>query len=432
MNKSGYLVSTIGISVNFPVLDDKDKAHIITLDTAGKDNPLLESSNSFNNSDSQFGKEKEEKIKNIARDQRVSEIVLSDFIIDKSDVLIAVLEQLSFVEQDMLKNLTNQLKSKSNYREYPQKLLVIHNLMNFRNIDDINDFIKKTLFKSLTFDLRNNEQPMTNFFDEEENIDDRDKYVYVQKTEESDKLEIFHIIMGNDYIPEIKEYFNEPAIRFVRKVIRTSSSKLFDLIEEFKKFIINNSKTYLNGVGFDERSLIIKRKDSNSQSIPEAIILNEPKELNLKGVIVDSKGMHNFLAAIEPNYSSYIFKEKNGKDYYLLIIFEMFGEIVGEDNGININTSIINYQHVISINGKVRDINNINEITTEIKGNIKYSEFYFQIIIDVFCEIKEKNQNIEDGEYNIAEIMNNKKSIISDKDSGVYKIKFPIKFFKMD
>jgi hypothetical protein len=304
--------------------------------------------------------------------------------------------------------------------------------MNFRNIDDINDFIKKTLFKSLTFDLRNNEQPMTNFFDEEENIDDRDKYVYVQKTEESDKLEIFHIIMGNDYIPEIKEYFNEPAIRFVRKVIRTSSSKLFDLIEEFKKFIINNSKTYLNGVGFDERSLIIKRKDSNSQSIPEAIILNEPKELNLKGVIVDSKGMHNFLAAIEPNYSSYIFKEKNGKDYYLLIIFEMFGEIVGEDNGININTSIINYQHVISINGKVRDINNINEITTEIKGNIKYSEFYFQIIIDVFCEIKEKNQNIEDGEYNIAEIMNNKKSIISDKDSGVYKIKFPIKFFKMD
>jgi hypothetical protein len=71
----------------------------------------------------------------------------------------------------------------------------------------------------------------------------------------------------------------------------------------------------LNGVGFDERSLIIKRKDSNSQSIPEAIILNEPKELNLKGVIVDSKGMHNFLAAIEPNYSSY-----TPKFYYYSLI----------------------------------------------------------------------------------------------------------------
>ena len=144
-NKSGYLITTIGISANFPVLDDKDKTYIITLDTAGKDNPLLESSNLFNNSDSQIEKEKDERIKNKARDQRVSEIVLSDFIIDKSDVLITVIEQLSFAEQDMLKNLINQLKAKSNNRDYPQILLVIHNLMNFRNIDNINYFIKNIL-----------------------------------------------------------------------------------------------------------------------------------------------------------------------------------------------------------------------------------------------------------------------------------------------
>lgn len=294
-------------------------------------------------------------------------------------------------------------------------------------------FIKySTLLNSLTFDLRNNEQPMTNFKDEEENVDDRDKYVYVQKTAEQDKLEIFHFIMGNDYIQDIKEYFNDPAVRFIRKVIRTSNSKIFDLIEEFKKFIINNSKTYLNGVGFDEESLTIKRKGSNSQGMPEAIILKEPKEFNLKGVMVDSKGMHNFLAAIEPNYSSNIFKEKDGKDYYLLIIFEMFGEIIGDNDGINIKLSIINFQHVISINGKVKDINDINDNTTEIKGNLKYSEFFFQIIIDIFFDIKDNKKNIEAGEYNLAEIMNDKKCIISDKDCGVYKIKFPIKFIKMD
>jgi hypothetical protein len=34
--------------------------------------------------------------------QKVSEIVPSDFIIKESDVLITVLEQLSFAEQDML------------------------------------------------------------------------------------------------------------------------------------------------------------------------------------------------------------------------------------------------------------------------------------------------------------------------------------------
>ena len=113
INKNGFLVTTQGISANFPLLGDN--TNIITLDTAGKDNPLLDSSNFIKNSASSStskDKSKTEHIKNIARDQRVSEIVLSDFIIKESDVLITVLEQLSFAEQDMLKNLINQLKSK--------------------------------------------------------------------------------------------------------------------------------------------------------------------------------------------------------------------------------------------------------------------------------------------------------------------------------
>ena len=199
INKSGFLVTTQGISANFPLLGDN--TNIITLDTAGKDNPLLDSSNYIKNSHSSStlkDKSKTEYIKNIARDQRVSEIVLSDFIIKESDVLITVLEQLSFAEQDMLKNLINQLKSKkmeaNSIRE--KKLLVIHNLMNFTNVKTIDNFIKNTLLKSLTFDLRKGKQPMTNF--KEGNIDDRDKCVYVQKTENMDKLQIIHIIVGND------------------------------------------------------------------------------------------------------------------------------------------------------------------------------------------------------------------------------------------
>jgi len=47
--------------------------------------------------------DKNDKIRNVARDQKVTEIALNDFIIEESDVLIAVLEQLSFNEQEMLK-----------------------------------------------------------------------------------------------------------------------------------------------------------------------------------------------------------------------------------------------------------------------------------------------------------------------------------------
>ena len=187
------------------------------------------------------------KIKEIARDQRVSEIVLSDFIIQESDVFLTVLEQLSFAEQDMLKNLINQLKSKKTDNPVnPRTLLVIHNLMNLTNVDSIKNFINKILLNSLTFDLRNKEQPMAIFKDEQNN-DDRDKKYYVQKTDEADKLHIFHIVIGNDKSPEVRKQYNEPAIRFIRKMIMTATSKRFDLINAFINFLIKNSKKYLNG-----------------------------------------------------------------------------------------------------------------------------------------------------------------------------------------
>ena len=366
INKSGFLVTTQGISANFPLLDDN--TNIITLDTAGKDNPLLDSSNFIKKSDSNSNikdKSKTEYIKNIVRDQRVSEIVLSDFIIKESDVLITVLEQLSFAEQDMLKNLINQLKSKKTEANSikEKKLLVIHNLMNFTNIKTINNFIENTLLKSLTFDLRKGKQSMTNF--KEENIDDRHKYVYVQKTENIDKLKIFHIIVGNDFVPEVKKEYNEPAIRFIRKAIKIGSARKTDLIEDFKNFIIQNSQKYLSGSGFQNESLEIKKKGN----IPEAIILNKKYEnaINLKSFFTDSKGINNFLSTIESKYSTKIYKEKNGEKYFIKVIFEIYGKI--EKETINSTISVVRNQHVITIEGKINDNKNIK--TEIVQGNLK-------------------------------------------------------------
>lgn len=52
-------------------------------------------------------KKKNEIIKEIARDQKITEIVLADFIIEQSHILFTVLEQLSYSEQEMLRNLIN-------------------------------------------------------------------------------------------------------------------------------------------------------------------------------------------------------------------------------------------------------------------------------------------------------------------------------------
>jgi hypothetical protein len=155
---NGFLVTTLGISCIFPTIANKN---FVTLDTAGRDNPLLQSA-FFTETN------KNELIKNIARDQKVTEIALNDFIIQESNVLITVVEQLSFAEQDMLKNLINQIKEcqnkithNSNHKNSsPKRLIVIHNLMNISKIEDINEFIKTTLMRSLTFSL--NKQNMSN------------------------------------------------------------------------------------------------------------------------------------------------------------------------------------------------------------------------------------------------------------------------------
>ncbi len=161
---------------------------------------------------------------------------------------------------------------------------------------------------------------------------DNKKYIYVQKVDELDKLDklqIIHIIMGNDYNKSIKQEFNEPAIRYITKAIKIANQRRIELIEVFKDFIIKNSKKYLNGNGFDKNSLEIK-KDGN---IPTAIILKDNINFHLKSVFVDSKGINNFLAILQPNYTAKILKDEREKkdNYYIEVKFEMFGKITNDE-----------------------------------------------------------------------------------------------------
>ena len=112
----------------------------------------------------------------------------------------------------------------------------------------------------------------------------------------------------------------------------------------------------------------------------------------------------------------------------MLVTFEIFGKL---SNEIKTSVSILNYQHILTINGTVEDVNNINKETNMVQGDLKYSEFFFQIIIDVNFDFKNKKGNIENGEYYLAEIINEKRSLEKDEEFGIYKLIFPIKFYKM-
>ena len=408
-NPNGFLVTTSGISCKFPILKVGEESRVfVTLDTAGRDNPLLRM---------EYLENKDPK--SIACDQKVTESVLSDFIMEQSDILIAVLEQLSFAEQELLKNIINQLRQTKTKNSISKKLIVIHNLRNISTVKDIDKFINNILLRSLTFSLTNLDPLYKN------------NYIFSQNMDDKEGLEIFHVVIGKNGlnekeltnpqlkrdILEIKKKINEPIFDYIRKHIIVATQRKFDFVNYFKELISTNSSKYMNGKGFKENSLELGEAIEDNKNIIIPIKLKENiNEFNLKCVYVNSTGIRNFLSAIEPRYSSRIIKKEN--KYYLEIEFELYGQLINE-----IKTEIDiddNNQYLISFNGKVEETNknskklynkNINKI-------LEYGEFYFQAIIKKYIKINDK-----DFELDLNENAEPSK-ILDESKFGVYKYLF--------
>ena len=411
---SGFLVTTYGISCKFPILSSNEgKKYFVTLDTAGKDNPLLQ--NTFDNNENLD-------IKVIARDQKITEILLSDFIIQESNILIAVLEQLSYVEQDILKTLIERLRKKVIKSIERRKLIVIHNLMNISTVKDIKKFIEEKLLRSLTFEL--DPQSMGKSDDD---FDDSDKFVYIQtiNDENKDKLDIIHLIIGNDHIREIREAYNEPAFRYIRDHIVVETTKGFDIISSFKNYITKNANEFMSKKTFNDKSLFIDNEkkikvsyldEKNERKTIDKIVIpiklnDKIKEFSFKPVYTNSGGIHCFLNTIEPRYSARII-EKNGKKY-IEIVFEIAGVLKNHIYKIDADMEKL----IITISGEVEEALKIKKIIKS-EGTLEYSEFSFQVKID-----KYDNENNE-----IDFIENVEKEVIEDFDEklGKYKYLFPI------
>lgn len=410
---SGFLVTTYGISCKFPILSSNEgKQYFVTLDTAGKDNPLLQ--NTFDNKENLD-------IKVIARDQKITEILLSDFIIQESNILIAVLEQLSYVEQDVLKTLIERLRKKVINSIERRKLIVIHNLMNISTVKDIKTFIEEKLLRSLTFELESQSMGKS------DNFDDSDKSVYIQtiNEENKDKLDIIHLIIGNDYIDEIRKEFNEPAFRYIRDHIEVDTTRDFDIISSFKNYIAENANEFMSKKTFNDRSLFIdiekkikvsyldeknERKTIDKIVIP--IKLNDKiKEFSFKPVYTNSGGIHCFLNTIEPRYSARKI-EKNGKKY-IEVEFEISGVLKNPIFKIDADMEKL----IITISGEVEEALKIKRIIKS-DGTLEFSEFSFQVKIDKYDDKNNEIDFIENVEKEVIEDFNEK--------LGKYKYLFPI------
>ena len=282
---TGYSVKTKGISIKYPNKDEKDSKNIVIFDSAGFETPMVETS------DFQLGKitnstKAEQIINEIARDRTVVEYFTQKFILKYSNVIIAVVGQLTFSEQQLLIKIKNENKTK--------KIFVVHNLYNFETVNQVEDYIENTLLKSLTFKITPNKY--VNFpSGQEEAKKQNDCYYH----EEFENKSIEHLILGKEG-SESGDYYNTTTL-FYLQASATAETKV-------KKVpVIENVKKHLSSIS----SFIFENKipKDNIQYEAQKLFVDQQfqQPIILKKIATDSLGISSFYGqAFNPNYNFYI------------------------------------------------------------------------------------------------------------------------------
>ena len=415
---SGFNITTYGISVNYPDEEDIKKArNFIILDIAGKENPLLESSITKH----YFKNEKlKDKINEILNDQTICEKILSNFIFEKSDILLVVIEQLSYVEQKMLSDLIANINKIDKKKINLHKIFVIHNLFNLRSKSEIEYYIFNVLKKSITFKLK--ERNMQTFHT---NLEEKTYNTYFQDDNLSHKnILIEHYIFGYDIQKEneeVRTFFNNPVIEHIQQAIRTTSyNHIFDLNEEFYQYLEKECKLYI-----ESSKIKLEKTDEFIKSE------NKMNELTLKPQIINKNGFLDFKLD-EPIYSYEIYQDEEDNKYYLEVIIELPQKLTIQSKIIK---SVDAFQ--IEINGKKEKEENKTkeEKDDNFPKDIYYEKFYIIIEISREFEINEggffgffvrkKIYKIQ----NIKEIKEEKNRLFIDEEYQLYHLTFEVNFF---
>lgn len=88
-----------------------------------------------------------------AKDILITESFLQNFIIVTSDILLLIVDNLSYSEQKLI----NKIKGEIKRIRKEKKLFIIHNLKTYRTRNQVQNYKNNTLLKSGTFSLQKNE-----------------------------------------------------------------------------------------------------------------------------------------------------------------------------------------------------------------------------------------------------------------------------------
>ena len=384
---TGTSIRTEGLSIKYPDLDIYKNRNIILLDSAGLETPLLlEKQNLINKEESELN----EILRDKARDKLMTELFLQNFIIFNSNILITVVGILTYSEQKLLNRIREESK-KTN-----KTLFIIHNLMTFTRIEQVQQYIKNYLLKDATFDLEKGTKISTK-------IKEKDVPYYYEK---NNKIKIFHLIFANEG-SEAGNYYNDFALNFFENSYQSITVlKSFDVIQNLKERFIELSKDLIEK---NENNIWIKEDDfiNNEMILKEKRIrLKYQRNIILKRCYIDELGFSNLRNnGFNPNYNYY---EKDNK---LIIRIEAPGNI-------EYIKSYIKYSDrftIIEIKGKKNIDKEPEDLEDNIVNNREFGEFIINIPIirtirNKKCKIITK-VGIIIVEYDLEEIKNYNKII---------------------
>jgi hypothetical protein len=196
-------------------------------------------------------KDIDDQIESLSNERKITDFFLQRFIIENANIILLVVEKLSIDDQFFLNKITKLIKESKTI--FSQKIIVIHNIKKMKKKKDVEDYIEKTLKKSLTFSLTQEEKQKL------DSKKDYNKFVYIEKDDNESNEPIIHVIMAQED-SEAGNYYNEAEIEFIKDQGETFRNiKEFDLEERLRSFFCSVSET------------IFKFENENEKIKPEEI-----------------------------------------------------------------------------------------------------------------------------------------------------------------
>ena len=367
----------------------------------------------------------------IISDKQITEQLIIDFVLKKSRIILIVVGQMTTSEQLLINHIKEINKDNENYEN--KEIIIIHNLFNFIKIKQVEDYIKNVLKKSIYFNLE--ERLIVD--NDEINKDFNNKYFIERYYKEDTKKTnvIRHLIFANDSKEsEAGNYYNYSTIQFIRNIILgLSYQKTFDVIQEFKEFLIQESFKYfhLN----EEQKKESKLHDYLILPINEKnLIIEEIKKENNNKIQIENEIKKSYLIKINSNLQIKEFHSdfKNlGNEftppfrYYREFVDKKF---LKKDNKSENKIEVLVIE--IDLAGKIKDFRP--------KISQKYGKYY--VLITGIKELPKNNDmlylfsNIEENEFRIEfEINMNELELLSNKliknttKDGIIKLYYEIK-----